>query len=132
MCNADDSNLRAGPSTGFTKYWSLNKGDKVYVYYETGSGYGGDWYYIMDRKTGQGAFIWKDYITLGADVPDVLIGDANGDGAVDVTDASLILRYTVKLSWIENERLLAADVQTDGTVNAADAAAILRHLVGLD
>ena len=132
VCNADDSNLRAGPSTGFTKYWPLNKGDKVYVYYETGSGYGGDWYYIMDRKTGQGAFIWKDYITLGADVPDVLIGDANGDGVVDVTDASLILRFTVKLSPIENERLLAADVQTDGTVNAADAAAILRHLVGLD
>ena len=132
VCNADDSNLRAGPSTNFAKYSPLNKGDRVYVYYETGSNSGGNWYYIMDRRTGQGAFIWKSYITLGADAPEYLLGDANGDGEVDVTDASLILRFTVKLSPIENERLLAADVQTDGTVNAADAAAILRHIVGLD
>ena len=129
VCNADDSNLRSGPSTNFGKYQPLNTGDKVYVYYETGNDRFGYWYYIMDRQTGQGAFIWKDYITTGADAPQVLIGDANGDGTVDVTDASLILRFTVHLSPIEEERLLAADVLGNGTVDAADAAKLLRKLV---
>ena len=132
VCNADDSNLRSGPSTNFTKYRSLNEGDKVYVCYETGSGYGGDWYYIVDRATGQGAFIWKNYITLGAEVPAVLRGDANGSGTLTTADAALILRYLVKLSPPADLNLLAADYTCDGTVDALDAAAILRHIVGLE
>ena len=132
VCNADDSNLRSGPSTNFAKYYPLNKGDKVWVYYETGSGYGGDWYYIMDRATGQGAFIWKSYITLGADAPEVLRGDANGTGDVTPADAALILQYLVKRSPLKDKNLLAADYTQNGTVDASDAAAILRHLVGLE
>jgi peptidoglycan hydrolase-like amidase/uncharacterized protein YraI len=132
VCNADDSNLRSGPSTDFTKYSPLNKGDMVYVYYETGSGYGGDWYYVMDRATGQGAFIWKNYITLGGDVPDVMIGDVNGSGTVTASDAALVLRYLVRLSDLRDAELLAADMTCDGTVDAADAAMILRHVVGLN
>lgn len=123
-CNADDSNLRTGPSTNFTKLYAIDSGNPLYVYYLSGK-----WYYVMDRKTGQGAFIWKDYVTLGDPAPQVLIGDANGDGTVDVTDASLILRFTVHLSPIEEERLLAADVLGNGTVDAADAAKLLRKLV---
>ncbi len=129
VCNADNSNLRSGPSTNFAKYSPLNKGDRVYVYYETGSGSGGNWYYIMDRATGQGAFIWKDYITLGTDVPEVLIGDANGDDIVDATDVSLILRYLVGLSELNDLRLLAADFNRNGTVDASDTAKLLRWLV---
>lgn len=127
VCNADNSNLRQGPSTNFGKYWPLNKDDKVYVYYQSKN-----WYYIMDRATGQGAFIFKDYITLGADAPTVLRGDANGTGDLTPTDAALILRYLVKRSPLTDKNLLAADYTCDGTVNAADAAAILRHIVGLE
>lgn len=132
VCNADDSNLRSGPSTNFAKYYPLNNGDKVWVCYETGSGYGGDWYYIIDRATGQGAFIWKNYITLGEDVSEFVRGDANGSGDVTPADAALILRYLVKLSPLADLNLLAADYTCDGTVDASDAAAILRHVVGLD
>ena len=126
ICNADDSNIRTGPSTNFTKLYSIDKGNPLYVYYLSGK-----WYYVMDRNTGQGAFIWKDYVTLGSDAPTVLTGDANGDGKVDVTDASLILRYLVKLSKLKDARLLASDVQTDGTIDASDASKLLRRLVGL-
>ncbi|MBQ6234440.1 MAG: SH3 domain-containing protein [Clostridia bacterium] len=127
VCNADDSNLRQGPSTNFGKYRPLNKGDKVYVYYQSKN-----WYYIMDRATGQGAFIWKSYITLGAEAPTALKGDANGNGTVTASDASLILQFAVNRVRILDEALLAADYSGDGTVNAADAAAILRHVVGLE
>ena len=127
VCNANDSNIRSGPSTLFSRYWAINKGAKVYVYYTSGM-----WYYIMDRATGQGAFIWKNYITLGASVPSYVYGDANGSGTVTASDAALVLRYLVKLSDIPGKELLAADYSGDGTVNAEDAAMILRRVVGLD
>ena len=127
FCNADDSNLRQGPSTNFGKYWPLNRGDRVYVYYQSKN-----WYYIMDRATGQGAFIWKNYITLGMDVPTVLMGDTNGSGTVTPSDAALLLRFLVHLSDVPGAGLLAADYSGNGTVNAADAAMILRHVVGLE
>ncbi len=59
------------------------------------------------------------------------LGDANCDGSVTVTDASLILRYTVKLAKISSQGLENADVNWDGSVNAADASAILRYAVKL-
>ncbi len=127
VCNADDSNLRKGPSTNFAKYRPLNNGDKVYVYYQSKN-----WYYIMDRATGQGAFIWKNYITLGADIPAYLPGDANGSEDVTAADAALILLFAVGKEPIRDSNLLAADYRRDGTVDVSDAAAILRYVVGLD
>ncbi|MBR0507653.1 MAG: SH3 domain-containing protein [Clostridia bacterium] len=127
VCNADDTNLRSGPSTNFSKYWPLNKGDKVYVYYQSGN-----WYFVMDRATGQGAFIYKTYVTKGGSVPSFTRGDADRSGSVGVTDASLVLRYLVKLSPLADEALLAADYTRDGTVNASDASAILRRAAGLE
>ncbi len=132
VCNADDSNLRSGPSTNFSKYRPLNKGDKVWVYYETGCAKFGNWYYIMDCATGQGAFIWKSYITLGADAPEYLPGDANGTGDVTTADASTVLRWLVGAASLYDTALLSADMTSDGTVDASDAAAILRRIVGLE
>ena len=86
----------------------------------------------MDRATGRGAFIWKSYITLGADAPEYLRGDANDTGDVTPADAALILRFLAKRSPLTDKNLLAADYTQNGTVDAADAAAILWHLVGLD
>ena len=99
----------------------------MYVYYRSGN-----WYFVMDRGTGQGGFIYKNYITLGGDAPKVTKGDANGDGKIDASDAGLVLRYLVKLSKMKDRALLAADVNNDGTVAAADAVQILRRAVGME
>lgn len=132
VCNADNSNLRSGPSTNFEKFQPLNQGDKVYVYYETGNARFGYWYYVMDRARGQGGFIYKSYITPGADAPEVLRGDASGDGSISPADAALVLQYLVKRASLTDGRLLAADYTQNGTVDASDAAAILRHIIGLE
>ena len=126
VCNADDSNLRSGPSTNFSKYYAISKGAALYVYYRSG-----DWYFVMDRATGQGAFLYRKYVTLGADAPKPMDGDANDSASVTAADAALILRFLVKLSVLKDEGLLAADVTHDGTVNAEDAALILRRTAGL-
>ncbi len=63
-----------------------------------------------------------------ADVkPDVLLGDANGDGDVNATDASAILMSLVGLGDEIDED--AADFDEDGDVDADDASALLKSLV---
>ena len=58
--------------------------------------------------------------------PDVLLGDANGDGAVTAADAAAILKSAVGLAEVD---AAAADYNGDGAVTAADASAILKALV---
>lgn len=58
--------------------------------------------------------------------PDVVAGDANGDGAVTPADAAAILKYNVGLAEVDEK---AADYNADGAVTPADAAAILKYCV---
>ena len=126
-CTANGINLREGPSTNFKKIGTLDRGDKVYVYYQSGN-----WYRIMDRATGKSAFIYKSYIKLGSAVGAFLRGDADGSGTLTAADAARILRYLCGGSALDGETLLAADYTCDGTVDEADAEAILRHIVGME
>ena len=126
VCNSDDSNLRTGPSTNFPKLYAIDAGNPLYVYYRTGN-----WYFVMDRNTGQGAFIYYTYVTLGAAAPAFISGDVDGSGEITAADAAMILRHIVNLITLRDAELLSADYTGDGTVNAADAAQILRKVVGL-
>ncbi len=60
-------------------------------------------------------------------VPSPLLGDANLDGAVDITDATWIERYDVSLIDLTDEAWNLADVDRDGAVNIIDATWIERH-----
>ena len=126
-CTGNGINLREGPSTNFKKIGTLDKGDKVYVYYRSGS-----WYRIMDRTTGKSAFIYKSYIRLGSAVGAFLRGDADGSGTLTAADAARVLRYLCGGSALDGAALLAADYTRDGTVDEADAEAILRYMVGME
>ena len=60
-------------------------------------------------------------------------GDANGDGNISVSDASLILRYVVGLdNRMKTRGRMRGDVDMNGSVDAGDAAAILRHIAKLE
>ncbi|MDO4893661.1 MAG: dockerin type I repeat-containing protein, partial [Eubacteriales bacterium] len=48
---------------------------------------------------------------------EVLLGDADGSGAVDVTDATMIQMIAAELATVSAERLKAADVNGDGKVD---------------
>ncbi len=68
--------------------------------------------------------------TIGRNVdPDsVMIGDVNGNGKVDSTDARLVLQYAVKkISSLD--ALDAADVDGNGRVDSTDARLILQYAV---
>ncbi len=58
--------------------------------------------------------------------PDVLMGDADGNGTVDTADARTVLQYTLEMVTLEGDALVAADFNNDGVINTADARDILR------
>lgn len=59
---------------------------------------------------------------------EVKLGDANGDGAVNINDVTAVQRNLAELDTLEGIFLHAADVNQDGTVDIADATAIQMYL----
>jgi len=62
----------------------------------------------------------------------ICYGDANGDGLVDNTDASIILKYDAGISDLAPEYLAVTDLNADDMVDNTDAAIILKYDAGLD
>ena len=61
----------------------------------------------------------------------VLLGDVNGDGAVDTTDAKLVMQLDLGLVDTSALILAAADVNGDGAVDTTDAKLIMQKDLGL-
>ncbi len=59
-------------------------------------------------------------------------GDLNDDGAVNSSDALLVLNYTTSLTEFSNSQRVFADVNIDGEVNSSDSLLILQRAVGLN
>lgn len=62
------------------------------------------------------------------DVQNTKLGDVNGDGSVNTTDAVLIINYYLGKTKEINKR--AADVNSDGAVNTTDAVLIINKYLG--
>ena len=62
----------------------------------------------------------------------VLLGDANGDGSVNINDVTTIQRYLAELESLEGIYLHAADANQDGTVDIADATTLQMYLAEYD
>ena len=69
----------------------------------------------------------------GTESPDILYGDVNADGIVDIADTVLLARYiaqdpAVKLT---KQGLQNADCDPDGNIDSSDLTAIARYLAHL-
>ena len=62
---------------------------------------------------------------------DALLGDVNGDGMVDTTDAKLVMQYDLGLVDASALDLSVADVNGDGLVDTTDAKLIMQLDLGL-
>ena len=58
----------------------------------------------------------------------VKLGDASGDGSVNINDVTTIQRHLAELETLEGIYLHAADANQDGTVDIADATIIQMYL----
>ena len=58
----------------------------------------------------------------------VKLGDADGDGSVNVSDVTTIQRYLAELETLEGIYLHAADANQDGSVDISDATALQMYI----
>lgn len=61
---------------------------------------------------------------------DFLRGDANGDGVVDATDATLIIQSLIGKSEIATGNLEQANANGEGDIDATDATMIIQSIIG--
>lgn len=60
--------------------------------------------------------------------PEVLMGDVNLDGVVDITDATKVQQYVAELIELGTKEFKAADMNGDGTIDITDATEIQRAI----
>ena len=60
---------------------------------------------------------------------DILLGDTNGDGIINIKDVTLIQKHLAKLLALVGDRLKAADTDRNDTVSIKDATAIQQYIV---
>lgn len=113
----------------YSSYSTISQNSTIYGYSESTAE---EYATKYDRK-----FISLDNLQLNTEK-----GDANNDGKIDISDATLVLTIYAKnasdllMDEYSEEQLLAADVNLDGNVSISDAIAILtyyaRNAAGLD
>ena len=68
-------------------------------------------------------------VTFPVGASSAILGDADGDGDVCITDATRIQRDVAQIAAIDNDLRRLADVDSDGIITIMDATAIQRWLV---
>lgn len=89
-------------------------------------------YYDTDEVT-YCAYIQGDNITAYAQwikTDDIVLGDANLDGTIDIKDVSLIQLYLSNIVNISEANIAAADVNQNGVVDVNDATLIQLYISG--
>ena len=57
-----------------------------------------------------------------------MIGDANGDGKIDISDVTAIQRHVSEYEILTGDRFIAADCNADGKISIDDATLLQRFL----
>lgn len=99
----------------------LNQGDQVQVLFSDGN-------FLFIKTDTITGYIESDHVAYTSDS---ILGDVNGDFAINSADAGFILRYDAGFTNLNEQQLLLGDVNQDGRTNSADAGLILRHDAGL-
>lgn len=63
--------------------------------------------------------------------PDVMVGDANGDGRISIADVTVIQKYLAKIGEMSDNNKKYADLNGDGRITVADATIIQKKIAGL-
>jgi len=99
--------------------------------FTAGSGQAGDDNYVS-RGAEAGPAYFKLIVEENENEPTVLLGDVNGDGAIDTIDAAAIISFYYDKVEFTDEQKKVADVagETAGEIDTIDAAAIISFYYG--
>lgn len=93
------------------------------------------WEYHKDVSMHSGADCgWVDNISIPGyvnDDPSYLLGDIDMNGAVEMTDALLALRFAMGTTDLTSLQQQIGDMDSDGTLTVADALVIMRMAMGI-
>ena len=78
-------------------------------------------------ESGTNASIYPPNVNFSLTLEDYLIGDANGDGVVNISDYSMVISY-LHGTVVGTCNVKAMDVNGDGIVNISDASAVISKL----
>ncbi|HAA43300.1 MAG TPA: hypothetical protein DCE02_04770, partial [Ruminiclostridium sp.] len=71
-----------------------------------------------------------DWFTFEGEEKDrVILGDINGDGIINTTDATLLGRHLLEIRPLTGDALLSADINKDGNIDTLDYAMLTRHIL---
>jgi len=77
------------------------------------------------------ALFMLTFSATAAGAPEVMYGDVNQNGRVNVNDVSLLMKYILGLEDLTADQIKAADVDGDGELNVKDATLIMRYVLNL-
>mgnify|MGYP002645925296 CR=1 FL=1 len=69
-------------------------------------------------------------ISSQVDEPEVMLGDINGDGVINISDLTLCMNHILGKIKLTDENFYAADVKEDGVVNVSDLTLIMNYILG--
>ncbi|MBR3297689.1 MAG: CotH kinase family protein [Clostridia bacterium] len=91
------------------------------------------WRYSKDYSYASGSdCVWLDEIAYSGDTGAGLLGDADDNGTVNVSDALLAMRFSMGIVGEDDLNLNNADIDASGSVTMGDAVGILRIALGID
>ena len=70
-------------------------------------------------------------VNISSGESDILIGDVNADGKINITDATMIQKAVAELIELTDEQKKAADTNADGKVDITDATMIQKYVAEL-
>ena len=76
----------------------------------------------------KGSFTYKSGMSVNKMLGEIILGDVNDDGKIDIKDTALLGQYLA--DWDVNINLIAADVNADGKINTKDITYLQRFLAG--
>ena len=87
-----------------------------------------DWYSSNNDDDMGGTFVIK---ALAVNNGDFILGDANGDGKVDINDATSIQRHLAMVQQITGKSLREADYNHSNKIDIDDATSVQRFIAGI-
>ena len=87
---------------------------------------------VITITTEEGGFTATCAVTvIESGAPSVTVGDCNGDGKINTSDAVIILKFAAGMVGLDANQQTAADTNHDGKVNTSDAVLILKYAAGM-